>query len=1143
MAAKARLLLRRRPRPTQPRCVGRWERRPPLPSFLCRHRPLSFSSAQVPSVRGLDASVAAWLRASALAPASSHSGAPHCSPRRRRRRLDLHALLLDPWAVLRPLLTTERTAALLPLAATLRVEPDSLHAHLARRLGGGVLRFAVVRGAAAVAAAQGADAAAAYAAVAAGVEAHLRALLDALGAVRDTATAAETAAAIVAQSLAWGSGSSSSSSSGGLQWVSDLVAAHRHHHGASGGLLPASGAAPPALAPDALLSLSRLLLSVRLRLLLVALWFGQAHATALLHVAAALQGGRSGGADVPLAELLAQLSPAGAAALEAAAAVAVGPTAAAAVAFGAEPFAAPAAAAAAAAADPPDGRDLWRRLILGTVALPGGGGHPITDERLVEALLSGGGSWGGGGNGWGAAHSSSPLLQQQPLQASPPAPVASLAELSAPGGIDASLYADEAQGGGDESEAATAGGAEEAAGGPSLAASAAAFTASLGRTPLLHTPRGGGSSGTGSAFPGLARRMARTAAALRALRAAWVGCVSLGDLAALGPADAALLAPFLVAGRVRDFAAFALHRRGAAAAEAAATAAAALDEVAEGEVAATAAATPAPDSVDAFVAAAAGPWLPAPPAGSAAAPGVHALYRVVATVAWRHGLDLPGLLRQLVGRWLLEDPPPPPPAPQQKTAAAAAAAAALPAYFAPTAAEAAAAAEEAVLAKLLFALSPPEGLPAAAPPQPPPPLLLDGASQQAAAVVAGSSTSPARRPPPRPPLASFGTPEPPMPPAPEPPLPPAAPQSLAQRLRAEAPGWLLAEAESAAAPPAPAAAGAAGSSSSGGSGGGTAGQRLRTRARALLALMRLLPPGPLAALLAGPRPPSSSSSASPPAPLLRTPAAACAAFLSASHLGALAALRVTLGEAEFAACSKAALVRGLWRDFQGHAPALLAAARLLLDYRVADTGLWGSLLSSLADGGCGREGLQLLLAAVRPGSSGSGGSSGGSGSLLLDRCGPALARVEEPAFAHAARGLLWGPLVALGAPLPLGGGGGGSTSSGPAAGGGLVGSAWPPAPATLADPSVLAALGFSTRALLAFPAPQLLDAPAFAWRLAELAAAAAAAAAAGGSAGAVVAAAAEIAAFARAAAAAHPSAKERAGAAARVEDVLQQLHL
>jgi len=63
----------------------------------------------------------------------------------------------------------------------------------------------------------------------------------------------------------------------------------------------------------------------------------------------------------------------------------------------------------------------------------------------------------------------------------------------------------------------------------------------------------------GLAYPALARRMARTAAVLRALHAAWVGCVALCDLCALGPEDVALLGPLLVAGRVRDFAALALH--------------------------------------------------------------------------------------------------------------------------------------------------------------------------------------------------------------------------------------------------------------------------------------------------------------------------------------------------------------------------------------------------------------------------------------------------------------------------------------------------------------------------------------------------------------------------------------------------------
>jgi len=153
-----------------------------------------------------------------------------------------------------------------------------------------------------------------------------------------------------------------------------------------------------------------------------------------------------------------------------------------------------------------------------------------------------------------------------------------------------------------------------------------------------------------------------------------------------------------------------------------------------------------------------------------------------------------------------------------------------------------------------------------------------------------------------------------------------------------------------------------------------------------------------------------------------------AAYVACVHLRALTEQGVGgLTEAGFAAASKAALARGLWRDFQAHPPLLLAAARLCLDYRVADTGLWASLLERLAAAGLAREALQLLTAAVRPGSAPAypgpaaplllAEGSGGSGARpLVDRCAPALVRADDAAFAAVARVLLWGPLAALGAP-------------------------------------------------------------------------------------------------------------------------------
>jgi trimeric autotransporter adhesin len=1096
------------------------------------------AAAVAVAVRGVDPCIAAWLaRSGASATAASSSASLS-----RRLRLDLHALLLDPWAVLRPLLTVPRTSALLPVAATLRLDPDSLHSHLARRIGGGLLRFAVVRGSAAAAS----GAVPAYAALAAGVEAHLRALHDSLGRIRDSGVAAEASAQIVLQALSWGTtgaaaaasaepaaggavrGTSSSSGGGGLQWVLDLLSAHATSSSA------ASAASPSSLPPAALLSLARLLLSVRLRLLLLALWYGHAHATGLVHVAAALLFG-AGAADQPLAVLLRQLRAAHAPVADAAAA-----------------SDAPAAAAAAAATSdpsllPPDGRSLWRRLIEATVLLPDG--HAITHPALMAALMGGSAAAAPPSEGHGHGHGQHSSSSSSGAAATPPA--VSLAALAA-GGLDPSLYTEDGSGN-------------------SAAAAAAPAAASGG--------------GFGGAYPGLAFRMSRTAAVLQSLRSAWAGCMAMWDLTALGPADTAAFGHYVIAGRARDFAAAVLHRRGAAAF----AAAAAAEAAGAAELASAAASTSgallqgAPDSVDAYVAAAAGPWLPPPPSSAAAAaaaaaaapasessPGQAAvsavaataasapalLYRVIATVAWRYGVDLAPLVQSLVGRWLAEDAALPAAHKARSSGAASAPSHAEPAasssfddssstappYFAPTPAEAESAAEASVVAKVLFALSPPLGLPTISPP---PQLPLKPLPAVAAA------PSPSRRAPPRPHASSgsgsgglsttasaggvaWGGQQAAGDAASAPLLSPAAaPLPLSSAIRAGGPSWLLAAAE-APLPPA-------------GSGGMAA--ALRTQARACFCLLRLLPASPdLASFLSlAPRGGSSGGHSARGGggggggSGLLTPSAVASAGLAAAHLSSLASLGVPImALADFASCNKAAFARGLWRDYHASSTAvLLASARAMLDYRVTDTGLWASTLSALLAAGRGRECLQLLSALVRP-----GGSStisldaltlqlpGGRFSPSSAGAGSALVRADDPEFAGVTKQALWSALGALGLSS---GDAGGSSGTGNAA---AVAASAAAAVALSSPVSVLQALTLATHTLAAYPSPQLADPAAFAARLSELAAAVAVreteSAGRASSTGRAVSEA--LWSLARIAAASHPSGPARAAACAAVDD-------
>lgn len=549
--------------------------------------------------------------------------------------------------------------------------------------------------------------------------------------------------------------------------------------------------------------------------------------------------------------------------------------------------------------------------------------------------------------------------------------------------------------------------------------------------------------------------------------------------------------------------------------------------------------TTSPDAIDLFVHAAAGPWLPPVDDSSRTQqpqPST-SLYRVVASVAWRYGVDLAPLLQSLVTRWLAEEParnmvskkagsssnnssstalvPRFASTPQllentpfSSFSTSSASAATLPSssnpppassdYFAETPAEALAAAEELILAKILFALTPPDGLPTLT--QPP---LVSAVALGQVQTTAGGLSSPSRRAPPKPSHA------PPLSSSPSSATaavstcvawqgessssssslwvaPYVAPHPcntgtstpLSVAIRTAGPAWLLAAAEA----PLP----------TGEGGGAGLASALRLQARACLLLLRLLPASDLAALLASPgcRP-------------LATPSDVHSAYLSSSHLASLVGLGVPImAQADFASCNKAAFARGLWRDFQGAPPVLLAVARAMLDYRVADSGLWATLLTSLLAAGKGRECLQLLASLVRPGS-GSGSAVDGEMSLLVDRAASSLVRAEDPEFAAAAKLTLWSPLAALHR----------QPSSSPSS----------------YTPAILRALTLATRTLCAYPAPQLCDPAGFAARLADLAADMQQQQDVG--------AASELWALAQTAAAAHPSASVRAAAAAQLESV------
>ena len=66
-----------------------------------------------------------------------------------------------------------------------------------------------------------------------------------------------------------------------------------------------------------------------------------------------------------------------------------------------------------------------------------------------------------------------------------------------------------------------------------------------------------------------------------------------------------------------------------------------------------------------------------------------------------------------------------------------------------------------------------------------------------------------------------------------------------------------------------------------------------------------------------------------------------------SYMAKFELLRIPQEPSSFKSCSKAALVRGLWRDYRQHAPVVRLIADIMLDYHVNDSTLWLAVLKAL----------------------------------------------------------------------------------------------------------------------------------------------------------------------------------------------------
>ncbi len=79
-----------------------------------------------------------------------------------------------------------------------------------------------------------------------------------------------------------------------------------------------------------------------------------------------------------------------------------------------------------------------------------------------------------------------------------------------------------------------------------------------------------------------------------------------------------------------------------------------------------------------------------------------------------------------------------------------------------------------------------------------------------------------------------------------------------------------------------------------------------------------------------------------------------------SYMAKFEALRIPQDPVSFRSCSKAALVRGLWRDYRQNSTVVRLVADIMLDYHVNDATLWLAVLRTLLTFGRFRDLLALL---------------------------------------------------------------------------------------------------------------------------------------------------------------------------------------